>query len=100
MPKLPSDSPRLARRMVQDRRAVALQRVGGNGLPVMRAPSRISTREDWAGTAWSLLGETVRGQGSGMGRLSGRLRGRNVARLYIRRRSRSSVRELLDGAGS
>jgi hypothetical protein len=98
MPKLSSESRRLARRVVQERRAIALSRAGGTGLPVMSAACRISTRKDRAGTAGSALGEAACGPGSGVGRNSGCLCRRNAARLYICRRSWGPVRELLDSA--
>src|SRR5436190_3815943 len=82
MPELPSESRGLACRMVQERRTNTFSRAGGNGLPFVWAARGSSTRKDWSGAAWSPLGEAVRGQGGGVGRVPGHRRGRYVARLY------------------
>lgn len=100
MPELSSESRRLAPRVVQDRRAVALQRAGIAGLSLMRAGRRISARQDRACATGSSPRQTVCGQGSRVGSGPGPFRGGNAARLYLCCWSGTSVRQLLDATRS
>src|SRR5437870_5786173 len=100
LPELSSEGRGLARRVVQDRSTKALSRASSNGPPFLWPARRISTRKDRAGAAWGPLGEALRGEGSRVGGLSGCLRERNPARLYILGRGWRSVCELLDSARS
>src|SRR5262245_33514129 len=99
MPELSPAGSRLARRVVQDRGAIALSRAGGAGLPLVSATSRVSRRNDQSGTAWRAAREAARGPGCRVGGVPGPLRRRNTARLYVRGRRRGPVRRLLDRAG-
>src|SRR5690242_13169096 len=100
MPELPSESRRLARRVVQDRRTNAFSRAGGNGLPFVWAAGRISTRKDRAGAAWSPLGEAVCGQGGRVDLVRSKVRGWNVTGVYFHTRTGEPVCELLDSSRS
>src|SRR5262249_2923493 len=51
------------------------------GLPMVRVACRISTRQDRTGAAGDAAAETTRGQGSGVGSFSSRVRRRNFARV-------------------
>src|SRR5436190_5024654 len=62
----------------------------------MWAARRISTWKDRAGATWSSFGETVRGQGSGVGSVRSKVRRRNVARVCFNSWTGKPVCELLD----
>jgi hypothetical protein len=98
MPELSSADRRLARRVVQDRGAIALSGAGGTGLPLVSATCRVSRRKDRAGTAQCAHDHAACGPGRSVGRIPGDLGGRNAARLYIGGRGRDSVHGLLDAA--
>lgn len=96
MPELPSESRRLARRVVQERSIDALSRTRGNGLPLVWAGSRISSREDRTSVAWSPTGATRREQRGGVGSVGSQICGRNVARISLNGWAGEAVCEVLD----
>jgi hypothetical protein len=98
MPELSSAGRRLARRVVQDRGAIALSGASGTGLPFVSATCRISRRKDRAGTARCAHDNAGCGPGRSVGRVPGDLGGRDAARLYVCGRGRDSVRGLLGPA--
>src|SRR5437867_13425635 len=96
MPELRSNSTRLARGVVRELSTCAVPRAGDNGLPLMWAASRIPSGKYRAGAARSFPRETRRRLGSGVGSFRSNVRGRNVARLSLKRGAGKAVRELLD----
>lgn len=98
MSELSSVGSRLARRVVQDRGAIALSEAGGAGLPLVSATRRVSRRKNRAGASGCTPDRAAGGSGRSLGRVTGGLGGRNAARLYIRSRGWDSVRRLLDPA--